>query len=53
VISPEEGVTTNPDALQVSPEADHVTGRCDCCGQISRRVSGTIETADAVVAYQV
>ncbi|UYO52669.1 hypothetical protein [Rhodopseudomonas palustris] len=54
MISPEEGVTTNPDALRVSPEADHVTGRCDCCGQISRRVSGTIETADAaVVAYQV
>ncbi|PZA09020.1 hypothetical protein DNX69_25345 [Rhodopseudomonas palustris] len=48
--SPEEDVTTKPDALRVSPEADQVTGRCECCGQISRRVSGTIETADAAVA---
>jgi hypothetical protein len=54
VISPEEGVTTTPDALRVSPEADHVTGRCDCCGRISRRVSGTISTEGAAVAaYQV
>lgn len=53
MISPEEGVTTTPDALRVSPDGDQVTGRCDCCGQISRRVSGTIEPADAVVAYQV
>lgn len=50
MISPEEGVTSKPDALRVSPEADQVRGRCECCGQISRRVSGTISTADAAVA---
>lgn len=50
MISPEEGVTTTPDALRVSPEADQVTGRCECCGRISRRVSGTISTEGAAVA---
>ncbi|MGX7741278.1 hypothetical protein [Rhodopseudomonas parapalustris] len=45
---------TVPATLRVTPEADQVTGRCDCCGQISRRVSGTISTSDAAVAaYQV
>ncbi|WP_235677138.1 hypothetical protein [Rhodopseudomonas palustris] len=49
-MSPEEGITTKPDALLVIPDGDQVTGRCDCCGQISRRVWGTISTADAAVA---
>lgn len=53
MISPEEGVTTTPDALRVSREADQITGRCECCGRISRRVSGTISTEGAAVAaYQ-
>lgn len=52
--SPELDGTTVPTTLRVTPDGDQVTGRCDCCGQISRRVSGTIETADAAVAaYQV
>ncbi|NEW85730.1 hypothetical protein DU475_00435 [Rhodopseudomonas sp. WA056] len=50
MMSPEEGITTKPDALLVIPDGDQVTGRCDCCGQISRRVWGTISTADAAVA---
>ncbi|MFT4276945.1 MAG: hypothetical protein QM576_11355 [Rhodopseudomonas sp.] len=51
--SPELDAATVPATLQVTPDGDQVSGHCDCCGQISRRVSGTIETADAVVAYQV
>lgn len=50
MISPEHGAITSPDALRVTPDGDQVTGRCDCCGRISRRVSGTISTADAAVA---
>ncbi|AVT82499.1 hypothetical protein [Rhodopseudomonas palustris] len=52
--SPELDAATVPTTLRVTPDGDQVTGCCECCGQISRRVSGTIETADAaVVAYTV
>lgn len=48
--SPELDAATVPTTLRVTPDGDQVTGRCECCGQISRRVSGTIETTDAAVA---
>jgi hypothetical protein len=54
VSSPELDAATVPTTLRVTPDGDQVTGRCDCCGRISRRVSGTISTdGAAVAAYQV
>ncbi|ABD06651.1 hypothetical protein RPB_1943 [Rhodopseudomonas palustris HaA2] len=41
-------------ALIVTPEGDHVTGRCACCGRVSRCVWGTVSTDDAgLAAYYV
>ncbi|WP_022724245.1 hypothetical protein [Rhodopseudomonas sp. B29] len=40
--------------LHVTLDVDDVTGRCDCCGHVSREVWGTIETdEEAVAVYSV
>lgn len=36
--------------LYVEPGSERTTGRCDCCGRLSRIVSGMIGTADADLA---
>lgn len=36
--------------LHVTPEAEHVSGPCDCCGHITRKLWGMIETDDEDVA---
>jgi hypothetical protein len=36
--------------LHVEPGSAVETGRCECCGQVSRKVSGTVSTSDAAVA---